>query len=268
MPTFTISYTQGNTPGPFNIYLSGSSGLNLYDSGVTQDQLVNGYQITFPDIIPSSSVAIYDISFGCFTEQNVPFPSRTPSVTPTITTTPSVTRSVSISRTPSKTVSISPTRTPSFTPPPSNSVTPTPTSTPGASQSTSPSPSPTRTPSATTPLVYNDRFYLVTPGGNDAFQACINVINSTAIVNTGIFIATPANITIPNPLTVGTIILEATSVFPTIYSPYVGGNLYYFIDTWVSQNELGNGYFYQINNFGEVLDVQFRNCVPLNPDLG
>lgn len=261
MPTFTISYTEGNTPGPFNIYLSGSNGLNIYDSGVTQTQLVNGYQITFPDNIPSSSVAIYDISFGCFTEQNVPFPSRTPSITPSVTQTPSVTRSTSISRTPSKTVSVSPTRTPSFTPPPSNSFSPTPSFTPGASQSTSPSPSPTRTPSATTPIIYDDRFYLVQPGGNDAFQACINSLDPNAY-DYIIFVATPANITVSNPLTVGTIILTRSSNIPYIYSPFVGGNLYYLIDTWVSAGGLGDGYFYQINDSGEVVDVVYQNCAP------
>lgn len=261
MPTFTISYTEGNTSGPFNIYLSGSNGLNIYDSGVTQTQLVNGYQITFPDDIPSSSVAIYDISFGCFTEQNVPFPSRTPSITPTVTMTPSVTRSTSISRTPSKTVSVSPTRTPSFTPPPSNSFSPTPTSTPGASQSTSPSPSPTRTPSATTPIIYDDRFYLIQPGGNTVFQACVDSLNSTSY-EFNIFIATPANITVSNPLTVGTIILTRSSNVPYTFSPFIGGDLYYFIDTWVSAGQAGNGYFYQIGNSGEVLDVVYQNCIP------
>jgi hypothetical protein len=261
MPSYVIYYNQGNTPGPFDVYLSGSSGLTLYASNISRYELTNGYLVTFPDGVPSSSIDVFDISYGCFTEQNVPFPSQTPSITPSVTKTPSVTLSISVSRTPSKTVSVSPTRTPSFTPPPSNSVTPTPTSTPGASQSTSPSPSPTRTPSATTPIVYDDRFYLVRPGGNTAFQACITSLNPTAY-DFSIFIATPANITLSNPLTVGTIILTRSSNIPYTYSPFVGGNLYYLIDTWISAGGLGDGYFYQINNSGVVLNVVSQNCAP------
>ena len=40
---FYIHYQEGNANGPFTLFLSGSSGLTLYDSGVTISQLALGY---------------------------------------------------------------------------------------------------------------------------------------------------------------------------------------------------------------------------------
>jgi hypothetical protein len=149
MPTYIVYYTQGNSNGPFDIYLSGSSGLSLYASNIQKYQLVNGYQVTFPDGIPSSSVDVFDVSYGCFTDQNVPFPSVSPSITPSITVTPTRTPSITVSPSLTPSISVTPTATPSITPPPSS----TPSMTPSVTVSTTPFPSPTvtRTPSASPP---------------------------------------------------------------------------------------------------------------------
>jgi len=149
MPTYVIYYTQGNTPGPFDIYLSGSSGLTLYASNVPQYELVNGYTITFPNGIPSSSVNVFDVSFGCFTDENVPWPSVSPSVTPSITITPSRTPSITVSPSITPSMTVTPSVTPTITPPPSPSPTSTPSVTPSQSPGASPSPTPTPTPSRT-----------------------------------------------------------------------------------------------------------------------
>lgn len=149
MPEYTISYIEGNTPGPFNVYLSGSSGLTLYAANVTKTQLESGYFINFPDGIPSSSVVISNAAYGCSTEENLPFPTPTPSITTSVSVTPSVTPSITVS--PSITPSITISKTPGASFTPSISITPsiTPSRSIGASLTPSISITPTRTPSVT-----------------------------------------------------------------------------------------------------------------------
>jgi hypothetical protein len=72
MPDFQIYYQEGNSPGPFDIYLSGTSGLQLYASGITQAQLDGGYFITLPSGFTSSSIVVVNMSFGCATPPSVP----------------------------------------------------------------------------------------------------------------------------------------------------------------------------------------------------
>ena len=124
MPQYIITYTEGTAPGPYNIFLSGALGpLSLYASNVTKTQLQNGFIVSFADGIPSSSVLIDNISFGCATEQKLVFPSPTPtktptiSITPTRTATPTITPTVTPTITPTR--SIEPTRTPTITATPS-----------------------------------------------------------------------------------------------------------------------------------------------------
>lgn len=260
MPTYVIYYNQGNTPGPFDIYLSGSGGLTLYASDVSQYALLNGYVITFPDGIPSSSVAVFDISYGCFTDQNIPWPSVSPSVTPSITRTPSITPSITVSPSITPSVTKTPSVTPSVTPPPSVSPSLTPSSSPNTSPSSTPSVTPTRTPSPTVPIIYNENFYLVSPGANSAYLACYSYINNNNNQNIQIYIATPANIPVVSPLTLGTIVYIRTNPNPVVYSPFQGNNQWYFIDTYISQNIGGEGYFYQITNAGAIIGVSYQNC--------
>lgn len=162
MPQYIIRYTEGTAPGPFNIYLSGSNGpLSLYASNITRSQLKTGFIVTFDDLIPSTSVLIDNISFGCDTEEILPFPSPTPTITPTRTITPSITA------TPSITPSITPTLTPSVTITPTRTITPTltptltPTTTPSSSPN-SPSITPTITPSFT-PTITPTKTPSITP---------------------------------------------------------------------------------------------------------
>ena len=187
MPDFYIYYQEGTADGPYDVYLSGSSGLTLYGSGVTQAQMEAGYVISLPSGFTSSSVVVFDMAFGCATQDDVPFPTPSVSITPSISITPSKTPSITV--TPSVTVTPSPTVTvtPSVTPPPSNtpSLTPsiTPSTTPLISLSVTPTPSITRTPSATQPPPPNI-LYIGTSAGvyTAGYLACsaYDTIASTA----------------------------------------------------------------------------------------
>ena len=139
MPQYIINFEEGNSPGPFNVYLSGSSGETLYAAGVTKAQLEAGFVVLFDDSTPSSSIVVVNESYGCGNEVNLPFPTVTPSFTPSSTITPSITptrfATPSVTRTITPTVTLTPSRTvthtvtvsvsPSYDPLISNSVTPT-----------------------------------------------------------------------------------------------------------------------------------------------
>ena len=210
MAQYTINYVEGNTPGPFNIYLSGSGTLNLYAANVTKDQLAAGYSINFPDGIPSSSVVISNTSYGCATEEVLPFPSQSPSVTPTISVTPSIsitptvtpTRTPSISVTPSVPASLTPSVsiTPSVTPSvsvggPSPSVTP----------SRTPSPSPSTVPPVSVSVVgggfsgYGSNVYVdgyITLSSNVSIDSTfsVDVTVSYGTVNVSVVVPAGSNI--------------------------------------------------------------------------
>ena len=251
MPTYIVYYSQGNSNGPFSIYLSGSSGLNLYASPVTRAQLELGYTVTFPDGIPSSSVDVFDISYGCFTDQNIPFPSVTPSVTPSITITPSKTPSITISpsRTPSLTVT--PSVTPSFTPPPSGtpSQTPsaTPSRTPGISNSPTPTPTISRTPSATAPPNYL-ALGITSPGGSLPYQACYQ-FNTNGYAGGWVYAELPSG-AVPMTLSIGTRLYTTGAGG---YVPFVGYNLWYGIGDWLFTILTTTAY--QVDNDGYIVNT-------------
>lgn len=178
MPDFYIYYEEGNANGPYDVYLSGSSGLTVYGLGITQAQMEAGYVISLPSGFTSSSVVVYNMAYGCSTQDNVPFPTPTVSITPSISVTPSVTPSITVTPTRTVTPSATPTVTPSITPPPSltPSITPsiTPSTTPGISLSPTPSITISRTPSIT-PSPEGNLLYLGTPAQthNTAYSACL-----------------------------------------------------------------------------------------------
>jgi hypothetical protein len=248
MPTYIVYYSQGNTPGPFDIYLSGSSGLSLYASNIAQWQLVNGYQVTFPDGIPSSSVDIFDTSYGCFVDQNVPFPTPSPTVTPTISITPSVTPTISFTPTVTPTRTVTPTVTPSFTPPPTRtptiSLTPTVSPTPFISRTPTRTPTVTRTPSATTPPNYVA--YGATTGYSQAYQACYQF--NTGGFNGGwvYFIDPPGGV-------LGAVAYSSPGVL------LIGGNLWYAIGSYYILPGFATAF--QIDNSGVVVDIQYNLCI-------
>jgi hypothetical protein len=168
MPQYIITYTEGTAPGPYNVFLSGALGpLSLYASSVTKTQLQNGFVISFADGIPSSSVLIDNLSFGCTTEQQLTFPSPTPTKTPTRTITPSITATPSITPTRTPTItptrSIDPTRTPTITPTrtitpsitPSNTINPTISPTRTVTPSLTVTRTPSITPSTSPPPCYS-----------------------------------------------------------------------------------------------------------------
>jgi hypothetical protein len=184
MPQYVIQYTQGNTSGPFDIYLSGSSGETLYGSGVTRSELEAGYVVVFDDSVPSSSVVITNIAFGCSNEEILIFPSPTPTITPsnsipaTVTPTPTITPTKSPTVTP--TLTITPSRTPGPTITPTRTPTVTPSATVGTSLTPTPTPTITRTPSITpssSPSVTITQFTGCGYGFN-VDEACIDSFNN------------------------------------------------------------------------------------------
>lgn len=185
MPTYVIYFNQGNTPGPFSIYLSGSSGETLYATGVTRPELEAGYLVNVPVGVPSSSVVVVNDAFGCTNESNLPFPSLTPTVTPTKTVTPTVTPTPSVTVTVTPTLTVTPSVTPTITP--TRTITPTltpsitPTPSIGASGTPTPTPTITRTPTITptmspTPIALTQ--YVGCGWGSTASNACNNAIYS------------------------------------------------------------------------------------------
>lgn len=151
MPGYIINYVEGNTPGPFNVYLSGSGGLTLYASNITKNQLEVGYFISFADGSPYDAVVISNAAYGCATEEVLPLPPPSPSLTPSISITPSISTtpvaspSITPSLTPTRTITPSVSRTPSLTPTRTPSITPS--KSPGSSLTPTPTISVSRTPS-------------------------------------------------------------------------------------------------------------------------
>lgn len=247
MPTYIVYYNQGNSPGPFDIYLSGSSGLTLYASNIAQWQLVNGFQVTFPDGIPSSSVDVFDLSYGCFTDQNVPFPTPSPTVTPSISVTPSVTPTISFTPTVTPTISLTPTVTPSFTPPPTATptitITPTISATPLQSPTPTRTPTVTRTPSATAPPTYTA--YIMTAGYSQAYQACYDFNQGGGLTSPNIWITDPI-------IAIGTRVYFLSG---GVYVPVTGNNLWYAIASWFPVSSRAC----QIDNSGYITDIALTN---------
>jgi hypothetical protein len=250
MPTYVIYYTQGNTPGPFDVYLSGSSGLTIYASNIPQYELVNGYLVTFPDGIPSSSINVFDVSFGCFTDQNVPFPSVTPSITPSITVSPSVTPSITVSPSKTPSVTVTPSVTPSVTPPPSitrtPSVTPSISVSPGASPSPTPTPSITRTPSLSSPPSY--AVFGITLGSSTAYLACYDYASTGGFMGGAVYVIDP-----PGLVTGATVYQQGLLG----YTPVIGNDLWYAIGSYTI---IGVTSVFKINNSGVITESQIVNC--------
>lgn len=213
MPTYVIHYDQGNSPGPFNIYLSGSSGQTLYALNVTRPELEAGYLVTVPVGVPSSSIVITNEAFGCANEEILPFPSPTVSLSLTPSITPSFTPTISISPTVTPTVTPSRTLTPTVTP--TRTVTPsvtlsiTPSPTIGASITPTPTPTITRTPSITPsafpPLIFTE--FIGCGWGSSALDACINATynpqslwSTCNLGNFGVFCPLYTNSSGTNPL--------------------------------------------------------------------
>ncbi len=241
MPDFYIYYEEGNANGPYNVYLSGSSGLTVYGLGVTQAQMEAGYVISLPSGFTSSSVVIYNMAYGCSTEDNVPFPTPTVSITPSISITPSKTPSISVTPSVTATPSVTPTVTPSFTPQPSltPSITPsvTPSQTPGNSISPTPSITISRTPSTTPPSPEN-LLYIGTAAQEytSAYAACLAYSTTAGF---------PYYILGGESIGNGTVLYSDS----TCFVPVIGDN------KWIALSYLGIGPIIgvvQVDNFGVI----------------
>ena len=186
MPQYLIQFTEGNTPGPFDIFLSGSSGETLYASDITRAQLEAGYIVSFTDGIPSSSVVILNTAYGCSNEEVLIFPTPTPSKTPSITlsatATPTPTRSVTVTPTRTVTPTVTPTRTVTRTITPSITPSITPTRSVGASQTPTPTRTISRTPSITpsiTPSTFVVYTYADSGFGSTEANACTDASSNS-----------------------------------------------------------------------------------------
>jgi hypothetical protein len=143
MRQYFLQLTGGKAPGPFDVYLSGSSGETLYQSDVSLVQLQAGISVELPDNVPSSSIVVYNNAYGCSNEVQVifptppvsmaPTPTITPTITPTLSIVPSITPTITITPTISPTVTVS--ITPSISITPTRTITPTPTITPSITPS-------------------------------------------------------------------------------------------------------------------------------------
>ena len=188
MRQYFLQLTEGVTPGPFNIYLSGSSGETLYSSNVSRTQLVAGITVQVPDNVPSSSVIVYNNSYGsCSNEVQIIFPTPPASITPSPSIPASVTPTPSITPTRTPTVTITVTVTPSITPAPTNTPTITPSRTPtlsiGATASPTPTPTITRTPSRTPSNSPSVTIYTYTGCGygDSLYTACLDASNNRTL---------------------------------------------------------------------------------------
>lgn len=198
---YVVNYIEGNTSGPFDIYLSGSSGLSIYATNVDKSVLETGYVVQFDSTVASSSAIISNKAYGCANEEQLFFPTPTPTITPTIsvsptrppslsltpTTTPSITPTISISPTRTPSISVSPFGTPSMsaTATPSISISKTPSLSPGASMSTTPSPTPSISITPSPTIGYKTLQLSNPPGNNTIFDTCTITSGLTYYYNPG-----------------------------------------------------------------------------------
>ena len=249
MQKYIIKFVEGSTPGPFNVYLSGSGTLSLYAANVSKTQLSSGYIVEFADGIPSSSVVISNAAYGCATEENLPFPTLTPSITPSISVTPGATPSVSVSLTPGASVTPSVSFIPGASVTPSISITPsvTPSSTIGSSTTPTPTVSPSRTPSITPSISYKE-LKLSNPPGNDS-------VSATCAITSGLTYYYDSNWTITN----GLVIYTNTSLTTRLYTSNPLAEGYYL---WLQDVSTGSTYAVTFDSSGNVNTVSDCSAIP------
>jgi hypothetical protein len=142
---YTIRLTSGLAEGPFNLYYDVVDVANLLASGVTRDELLNGY-----DLLGVSdgavSILLVNTDPDCANTGSYVIPGPTPTATVTPTNTPTPTN----------------TATPTYT----YTATTTPTVTATGTLMPTPTPTNTNTPTGTTPpvVIYFDSAY----GGSDS----------------------------------------------------------------------------------------------------
>lgn len=135
--------TAGSTVGPFDVYHTAITAPNKIATGVTRQQLVNGYYI---DVDTLYNVLYIKSTGKCSTEDLFVYsivPTPAPTAAPTAAP-------VTPAPTPSPTAApVTPSPTPSPTAPPSEAPTPSPTASPTAEPTAAPvTPSPTAAPTA------------------------------------------------------------------------------------------------------------------------
>lgn len=129
--------TAGSTTGPFSVYHTSISAPNLLATGVTRQQLVDGYYI---DVDTLYNVLWVKSTGKCSTEDSFVY-SIVPTPAPTAAPTPAPVTPAPVTPAPTPAPV-----TPSPTAPPSEAPTPAPTPSPTAAPTAAPTPSPTAAP--------------------------------------------------------------------------------------------------------------------------
>ncbi len=128
---YTVKLTGGLAEGPFNIYYNLVDPSNLIVSGLTRQDLLDGYEVL--NVSSSATkILVTNLDPDCLNTGSfdLPSPTPTPTLTRTLTPTPTSTPTISLTSSPTNTVTPGLTTTPTATP--TVSVTATPTLTPTA----------------------------------------------------------------------------------------------------------------------------------------
>jgi hypothetical protein len=122
---YTIKITDGLAGGPFDIYYNVVDPSNLLASGVSRQDLLNGYDVLGVDN-SAVSILVTNMDLDCLNTGSYLLPGPTP--TPTVTATPTATKTSTPTPTPTQTPEITSTATstPTLSLSPTSTATPTP----------------------------------------------------------------------------------------------------------------------------------------------
>lgn len=215
--------TVGNAAGPFNLYYNTESPGTLLASGITAQQLINGYMLY--DVTPAAtSILIVDPGIcNTITTLTVNYPSPTATPTPTLT----------ISLTPTQTPT--PTGTPPVTP--TNTITPSQT---GTLQPATPTPTATTT---QTPTPTNTATPPVTPSATVTPFPTPSITRTVSQTPT----QTPTQTVTPTETPVTAVTLNAKLNNTPLYD----ATLYYSINDTVNFTNIGT-YFTNTANYSPI----------------
>jgi YVTN family beta-propeller protein len=232
-PGENYKFTECNTQQVYYVEPNSSFiGVELF-TGYTYSMNVNGFDGCFifdgtSTISPNASVTtVSNFYENCESCQSVtPIPSSSNTPTPTITNTPTNTPTPTVTDTSGASVTPTNTETPTNTPTPT--ITDTPAQTPTPTKTLIPTPTPTL------PVIIS--LGRTTPDQNSGPNACANYLVARSY----------ETLVTLSSLTVGDFIYDS---YPS--SPNLGNN------QWVALKVggVGQGYAFQIDNFGEILDT-------------
>jgi hypothetical protein len=127
---YTVKITGGAAEGPFSLYYDTVTPANILASGLSWQDLVDGYEI-YGVSDTATKILIVNLDLDCLTTSsyNLPSPTPTPTLTQTLSSTPTPTPTVTVTTTPTNTITPGLSATPTPTPTLTLTATPTPTAT-------------------------------------------------------------------------------------------------------------------------------------------